>query len=777
MPCGTVCGCLCSIEACSTKPLPKPRHRLNLVDVRTPVFCQRFCKHRPADWWRKLASKPGWPVENCQVLAINAALANRVALPLVIWLGVMIVPGLAQNSLLGLFTGEGTAQPPVSTSFGPLNDPAQPRAGTQFAQLPPGQVTPVPAQPAPAAGVFVNPPQAIQPFDPVKARSTAVALNYSRASLHRIRKNPSVRVTHEEQTKILNHLDFNGVADEEVVKLYSSILDEVGQQRLADQERTVLTDKYQGAIAQSVTLSAFTVAAQLATASYPEAIRTGAASWWDYRTTTLNRDLDLWRVEKARLQAINQKSIQFLETSWRLARTRQIPDTWLVRSDDLDQLELAWAEPDLETRLRRLKRTEPFMEAWPPYHYYVARTEQGLGRLAEANETYEKLAKLQQGHFRKDEMLAASLANQSAIQTVLGLPEAPATARKALAASNESWESHLLAAAVLQRAGEFDVAEEAILRNLDSKAFVLPSQVALLSLYCSSGATEKLQARLADATLLKQVPVPVLVACSSVLADQTPPGLRRQLMASIQGMPKLNFGADDYVIAAQPNWNLEGAKISLEVNGQRYGKPQVAMQQGYVTASFGGVAEWGHPLSGTTERLNRATIVLEYPQLPPIRLALDPQPAADNAIVAQRGPRWQLAHIGADDSLVTKFAPRTESMLAKRRGNPVQLGTPAGEESIASSQPAIEIVDIIEDRSRGPINPFEDDPAPAVVDDAASMASSSQRIGSQPVSQSQAVGQSQAVSQSQPVSQTVTKPPLIRKLPDWPHTPAKSGTP
>ena len=58
-------------------------------------------------------------------------------------------------------------------------------------------------------------------------RSTAVALNYSRASLHRIRKNPSIRVLLEEQEKILNHLDLNGIADEEVLKLYSSVLDEI----------------------------------------------------------------------------------------------------------------------------------------------------------------------------------------------------------------------------------------------------------------------------------------------------------------------------------------------------------------------------------------------------------------------------------------------------------------------------------------------------------------------------------------------------------------------
>src|SRR5690606_10172254 len=95
-------------------------------------------------------------------------------------------------------------------------------------------------------------------------------------------------------------------------------------------------------------------------------------------------------------------------------------DRWLVRSTDLEKLDRAMREPDLEVRLRILKRMEPFMEAYPPYWYYLARTEQALGNWVTASETYQKLAGLGKGHFRRDDMLATGLANRAAIEDYLG---------------------------------------------------------------------------------------------------------------------------------------------------------------------------------------------------------------------------------------------------------------------------------------------------------------------------------------------------------------------
>ena len=118
-------------------------------------------------------------------------------------------------------------------------------------------------------------------------------------------------------------------------------------------------------------------------------------------------------------------------------------------------------------RLRVLKRMQGFMECYPPYWYYLARTQQGLGQLFAAAETYEKLVALGDGHFRKDEMLAAGLANLAVIREYLQQRDAVNVAATALTYSPEAWEVNLMCARVLERHGKINEAEDAILRNLD----------------------------------------------------------------------------------------------------------------------------------------------------------------------------------------------------------------------------------------------------------------------------------------------------------------------
>src|SRR5690606_39106291 len=123
----------------------------------------------------------------------------------------------------------------------------------------------------------------------------------------------------------------------------------------------------------------------------------------------------------------------------------------------------AMREPRAEVRLRVLKRMEPFMEAFPPYWYYVARTQQELGQLFAALNTYDKVVELGAGHFRKDDMLATSLANRAGIQDFLQQPSAGETAEKALTYSTDVWETNLICSQVLTHHQRYAAAEDAIL--------------------------------------------------------------------------------------------------------------------------------------------------------------------------------------------------------------------------------------------------------------------------------------------------------------------------
>ena len=203
------------------------------------------------------------------------------------------------------------------------------------------------------------------------------------------------------------------------MKLYTGVLVEISEVRLADRERHVLNKKYRTGLGTALTGDAFDFGTQVASGQYLSAIRTGTRSWWDYRNSSTVLDSDVFHADQKRLLAFTEKSGQFLDTFWKLARDRKIPDRWLIRNQDLSKLDAAMQERDLPVRLRMLKRMQDFMACYPPYWYYLARTEQALGHLSKAAATYETLRSLGQGHFRKDDMLAAGLANEALIQDYL----------------------------------------------------------------------------------------------------------------------------------------------------------------------------------------------------------------------------------------------------------------------------------------------------------------------------------------------------------------------
>jgi hypothetical protein len=480
-------------------------------------------------------------------------------------------------------------------------------------------------------------PTAAPPATPVSlptadARETAVALNYCRAAFHRIRKDPTKPVLAQEQEKILNNINLDGIADHEVIVLYSSVLDEINQIGVADYERK-LSRQYHGATMQrKLAFDILAIGADVATAQYGNSIRSGAGSWWDFRTMQYQRDTDLLKIDKARFASVVQKSSQFLDTFWKMSQKKIIPDRWLVRADDLDSLEQAMQEQDGEVRLRVLKRMEPFMEAYPPYWYYLGRTQQELGQLFAAEATYDYLAELGRGHFRKDDMLATGLANKAAIQDYLHQPGAADTALKALQFSTDVWEANLVCARILQRHQKFAAAEDAILRNLDVDLERVQSQVFLVNLYETSDQRDKLLKRLSDPQFAAAIPAPVLLRCAAKLGpDATPPHVLQAVTASLEGQPRVLFGPDDFVLKASPAWMLHLATIEVRYNGEVLTSPEVTAGGNSYQLRYPGRFEWGNPL-GTASPPQAFDVRVSYPDGTEIQLALEPPGAGGGAL-------------------------------------------------------------------------------------------------------------------------------------------------
>ena len=278
-----------------------------------------------------------------------------------------------------------------------------------------------------------------------------------------------------------------------------------------------------------------------------------------------DRDSGLWKVDRDRVKGVLDKSGAFLDTSWKLARKRNIPDSWLVRDDDLRRLADAQADPDADARLRRLVRLERYLTHHPPYWYALARTQQRLGMFTEAEQTYAHLAKLAGGHFRRDQMLAAGWANVAMIREHTGVAGAADAAASALACGGDAWEVNLAAAGVLAKRRRFAEAEDAVLRNLDADLESEQSGAALCVVYADAGthlegAGEKLVRRLGDPRTVAALPPAALVRCAAAACRGELPAVAAEaLRRSVSVTADPRHGV---VLTADRAWGLPSAVFS-----------------------------------------------------------------------------------------------------------------------------------------------------------------------------------------------------------------------
>lgn len=530
-------------------------------------------------------------------------------------------------------------------------------------------------------------PEACAADDDSRGRSTAVALNYCRASFHRIRQSPTKDVLVQEEDKILNNLNLNGVVDEAVLNLYTGVLEEISKIGIAEHERDSIRKHHLRIFRHQVFQNAFAAGGQVMSGQFGNAVRTGVRSWWDYRTMAFNRNVDLWKVDKVRLTAINQQATECLDAFWKLSREKNIPDRWLVRDADLDRLAVAVQEENATVRLRVLKRMEPFMECYPPYWYYVARTQQTLGQLFAASETYDKVANLGTGFFRQDEMLAASLANRAAIQFYLGQPTAERTAREALTYASSVWQANLMCAYVLTRRAKFDEAEDAILRNLDVDLESTHSTIALWELYRRSKNSAAKSKFLKNPERIGQLPIPLLLAG----LDDTPlpTSARDYLRSSIRCEPVRRFGRDDLVVSATPAWRLQYGEVGLIVDGHKFSRPKIQAGEELDEARFVQVVDTGSPF-GRERSLGEVAVTIRYSDDARFHIVLKPGGAAtvnrdklisqstDNQLLHSSTKSDQLeAHVIDWKHASLSLVERRSSVIRPERNPPTSKSEPA----------------------------------------------------------------------------------------------------
>jgi hypothetical protein len=328
------------------------------------------------------------------------------------------------------------------------------------------------------------------------------------------------------------------------------------------------------------------------------------------------------------------RSSTFLDSFWKLSRKNEIPDRWLLRDQDLDQLSDTLEEQDAERRLRMLARLERFMECYPPYWYYVARTQQQLGRTDEAVKTFQRLTEIGRGHFRQDDMLASSMANMALIQESQKDPEAPRTAARAFDYSTRNWEANLVCAWVLGRHSEFQDAEDLILCNMDDQLETEQSTVALVSLYFHSADKPKLKHLLEDTAVVKRIPIPGLLLCARLLGpDELPSGAETYLASTLTAVPRSSGRMNAISVAAARGWKLNDAEATISDGTHHF------QYAGHRSIEDGLEVSFTPALDSRSDGEMGQTLrmTLQYPATPPIQIVLAQDSRDDVAVRDERG--------------------------------------------------------------------------------------------------------------------------------------------
>ncbi|MGB0738758.1 MAG: tetratricopeptide repeat protein [Planctomycetaceae bacterium] len=467
-----------------------------------------------------------------------------------------------------------------------------------------------------------EPPESAVSEQDLRAQKLAVTLNYCHAALHRIRGAGSVDTVREEQLRILNNIDLNQINDPEVIALYRSILEEIGTLQISTREQQVISDGFQRDAQRKMGTDLFVMGAQAATGQLGSLIQTGAASWWDYRNTQARADAEHWKVERGQLQSVLNRSSTFLDSFWKLSRDNNIPDRWLLRSKDLDKLSENLSITDPETRLRALERQERFMQCYPPYWYYVARTQQKMGNTAAAEVTFRKLVEIGKGHFRQDDMLAGSLANLALMQESRQDRTALLTAQEAWEQSSVNWEANLICAAIMSRHQRYDLAEELLLCNVEESLEEEQSAVSLVWLYHATENRQQLAKMLQNPRYVSLIPIPGLLLCAQQLgSDNLPDAARTQLASTLTASPGRNGGVNTISVAAVHSWKLNEAEATITAGPQifsyaSYRQTETRTEVAYTPSLRSNVSR--DPISGDL------VMSLRYPSTPPVEVTLCP---------------------------------------------------------------------------------------------------------------------------------------------------------
>jgi tetratricopeptide (TPR) repeat protein len=254
------------------------------------------------------------------------------------------------------------------------------------------------------------------------AYKTALALNYTHASLYTIVAYQDRIVLDQEYKKIISNINLSQIEDKEIIDLLQGLMDALTTYLLNDEERSMIQKKYEERVKREV-YKAFTNSIsnfkKVKTVNPAGLAAVFVGSIGDASNDYMNsmdvykEELDegIWELKKDQIKQLNVVRKQFLMYYWKLMKKYDIPDKWRITEERFKHLIEILTDDDLARKYRRLEKVSTQYEAYPVFLYYYGKTAHDLKLFEEAKAIYERYIENNPKYFRNDYIYANVLLN------------------------------------------------------------------------------------------------------------------------------------------------------------------------------------------------------------------------------------------------------------------------------------------------------------------------------------------------------------------------------
>lgn len=425
-------------------------------------------------------------------------------------------------------------------------------------------------------------------YDPLQ---TALALNYAMVSLYKIESYNDIIILRQEYENIINNINLSKIEDEEIVELFTSLMDLDTQTEIYHKNKEFIERKYERKVKNALT-DAFSqgivsVGSSLKYGASPYMAGTAALSsigsvYFDYRRCLEEykeqRDESEWRIDAQVLLDLNNIRKDFFKYSWRLIKKYNFPDQWRLTEKQVEEYVDILKDKDLARRLRRLKRLEKSFAAYPPFWFYLGKTLQELGETSEALEYYKHFEEKRKGIFRKDPFLVSAYMNRVVLLDEQANKDKIRAALEKIVENsrNEDWNNFLFAALEYAKLGDYENAKKLIVRNIDNKKEI-SLNMRILGEFAiarrNPHSLDKLIDQMITNDAVKNEDILYLFGRTNynIILKK----MQDQIFAIKPFIKNHIIGKDDIGISMPMKWLFEDLRPSIEFNGKKFDDPDI----------------------------------------------------------------------------------------------------------------------------------------------------------------------------------------------------------